>query len=138
MPVVTLLAVFAVLIVIEWRWRLRSVRLATALFAVYVMWWWSAPLTTSVRTAIAAQHAARPTARVTHSSARNVDYNEYESGVYTLAREIREDNERVLLADMLGFGVLLWLACSPAFRRAPHKATRESIAPDFAERPEAP
>lgn len=111
---VTLLValVFAVLLVLEWRYRLRSVRLGTALFALVVLSF-AHPLT---RRAARKALLAPPEERVTQL--RGSPVPEYVSGVLTMEEFFADEAEMESDARLLAIGVLFWLACSPALRRA--------------------
>jgi hypothetical protein len=103
----------AVLLWLEWRYRLRSLRIGAVVLAI-VVWESSQPnLYRVFRWVI----AAPPAERVSRM-ADGPPLSEYASGVVTLQRAYVEEmmvgeNER-----LLSLGILVWLACSPAFRRA--------------------
>lgn len=109
----TLLAlVFAVLLWLEWRYQLRSVRIAAAVLAL-VVWLFAQPLPHgAARRAIAAQPAERVT-RI----ANGPPLSEYASGVLTMEDAVVEDMKADDNVRLLSLGVLVWLACSPVFRR---------------------
>ncbi len=109
----TLLAlVFAVLLWLEWRYQLRSVRIAAALLAL-IIWLFAQPLPhRAARRVIAAQPAERVT-RI----ADGPPLSEYASGVVTMEDAVVEDMKADDNVRLLSVGVLLWLACSPVFRR---------------------
>jgi len=106
--------IFAVLLGIEWRYRLPGVRLGTALFALVVLWFAQPLPHRAARRAM----VAPPAERVTElSGVRSL--SEYESGVVTMEQAVGNDSRMGANACLLGLGVLFWLACSPVFRRAP-------------------
>lgn len=119
MSATTLIALtFAVLLGLEWRYQLRSVRLGTAFLALVVLWFAQPLPHRAARRAI----AAPPAERVTEfTGVRSL--TEYESGVVTMEQAVGADTRMGANARMLVVGVLFWLACSPVLRRAP----RESI-----------
>lgn len=113
----TLAAVFfAVLLAIEWRYRLRSVRVATAVLALLALLLSQPSMTNSRRRAMSLPRAERVT------EFWGDPLSEYHSGVLTLAEVYSENSEEGFGGRVLGLGVLLWLACSPALRRAPGTA----------------
>lgn len=110
--------VFAVLLGIEWRYRLPGVRLGTALLALVVLWFAQPLPHRAARQAM----VAPPAERVTElPGVRSL--SEYESGVVTMERAVGNDSRMGAKARLLGLGVLFWLACSPVFMRALRPAT---------------
>ena len=111
---ILLALLFAMLLGIEWRYRLRSARLAAAMLAV-AAWLFVQP--TPPRAAREVMWAP-PAARVTRMRPVDGPLSEYQSGVATMERAV-EDNIRMGEdTRVLCVGVLFWLACSPAFRTA--------------------
>jgi len=113
--------VFAVLLGLEWRFRLRSVRLGTALLAVLV-WVYAQPNPTR-----AARRAldTPPAERVTEIRGNRL--SEYAIGVRTMERAAGEDAMMFDTERLLSVGVLFWLACSPVFRRAHAASATEPV-----------
>jgi len=105
--------VFVVLLGVEWRYRLRIVRLTAVLLAV-VIWSFAQPLAhRAARWAI----IAPPRDRVT----RFVDgppLTDYESGVATMEHAVFDDMKIDADTRTLCEVVVLWLAFSPVLRRA--------------------
>lgn len=110
--------IFVVLLGLEWRYRLASVRLGTALFALVVLWFAQPIPHRAARRAIAAPSAERvrefPGVR---------SLSEYESGVVTMEQAMGEDTRMGANARMLAITALFWLACTPVFRRTHHVST---------------
>jgi hypothetical protein len=113
---IVVVLVFVVLLALEWRYRLKSVRVATALTAL-VLWFFTIPNPTrAARRAIAMSPAERIT--VIHGDT----LSEYASGVRTMEQAASDDAMAFDKERLLSVGVLLWLACSPVFRRAAESA----------------
>ena len=112
--------VFAALLGFEWRYRLRSARIAAAVLALAVLFFAGPNLTAARRRALDTPPAERVTRIADHQ------LSEYESGVHTMTQSISESAEKHAYAELLGLGVLFWLACSPVFRRTPAAAVREA------------
>ena len=108
-----LAAAFIVLLGLEWRYQLTSVRITVAVLA-FVVWLFSQPLP---RRAARRVIGSSPAARVTQFSDGS-PVSEYASGVLTMERAALEDVKMGLPVRLLSVGVLLWLACSPASRKA--------------------
>lgn len=104
--------VFAVLLGLEWRYRLRSMRVGVASLALIVLWF-AQPLP---HRAARRAFSAPPAERVTEL--RGSPLSEYMSGVLTMEQAVAEDARMDAGARLLCVGVLFWLACSPALRRA--------------------
>ena len=114
--------VFGVLLALEWRYRIKTVRLGTALLAV-IVWIFSQPNPTrAARRAIAMSPAERVT--VIHGS----QLSEYASGVATMEQAAGDDAMGYDKERLLSVGVLLWLACSPVFRRTAVSSTPDGAA----------
>ena len=109
---VLLAVVFALLLGLEWRFRLRSVRVGAALLALGV-WLVAQPLP---RRAARRVIGAPPAERVTRI-ADGPPLSEYASGVVTMEQAVVDDAMMDSNARILSVGVLFWLACSPGFRR---------------------
>lgn len=107
---IVLAVFFAVALGLEWRYRLRSIRLGAASLALLVLFFAQPSPTRAARRAVAASPAERVTAL------RGSPLSAYESGVLTMAEFASEDASGGENARWLGLGVLFWLACSPAIR----------------------
>ena len=119
--------VFAVLLGIEWRYRLRSVRLGTAGLAL-VVWLFAQPNYIGAARRVS---VAPPEERIT--TLRGDTISEYLSGVTTMLEAIDDVNGAYATIRLLALGVLVWLACTPAFRRAPGSSPEGSLGRRFAE-----
>lgn len=114
---------FAALLGLEWRYRLKSLRVATALLALVVLFYAQPVYTRAARRA----HVMPPAERVTEI--RGARLPEYVSGVRTMERVVAEDANMGADARRLALGVLFWLACSPVFWRAARAPAKASAAP---------
>ena len=117
-----LAVVFVVLLMLDWRYRLTSLRLATVLIALIVL------IFTAPSARRAARHAfvAPPAERVTQLHGSLV--SEYESGVLTMERAVVADKQMFSNENLLALAVLVWLACTPSLRRS-RAAYEEPISP---------
>ena len=111
---------FAVLLGLEWRYRIRSVRMGAALFALVVLSF-AQPLT---RRAARRALLAPPPERVTQL--RGSPVPEYVSGVLTMEEFFADEAEKESDARLLAIGALFWLACSPAVRRVRRRSAGET------------
>lgn len=111
--------VFAALLAIEWRYRLRSVRLGTA-FVALAIW-----LVTQPNATRAARRAldTTPAERVTQIAGQPL--TEYVAGVRTMEQAAADDAMMFVNERWMSVGVLFWLACSPVFRRARPPSVKE-------------
>ena len=108
----TLLAVvFAVLLWLEWRYRLRSVRIVAAVLALVIWLFWQPSPHGVARRVIAAAPAER-----VQRIGDGPPLSEYASGVITMELALVEDAMRDENVRLMSIGVLFWLACSPVFR----------------------
>jgi hypothetical protein len=114
--------VFAALLGLEWRYRLRSARIAASVLAFVVLFFAGPNLTAARRRALAAPPAERVTRIADHQ------LSEYESGVHTMTESISESANRRAYPELLSLGALFWLACSPVFRRTPGAAPEGRVA----------
>lgn len=107
---IVLALAFAALLGLEWRYRLTSVRLATAALALGV-WLFVQPCPTC-----AARRAldTPSTQRVTEVA--GTPLSEYAIGVRTMERAVGDDAMMFATDRLMSVGVLFWLACSPVFR----------------------
>lgn len=102
--------IFAVLLGIEWRYRLPSVRLGTIVFSLLVLLFAQPNVTAAARRV----SVTPPEARVTRLHGSPI--SDYESGVATMVEAIDEAGEERREVRLLALGVLCWLACSPVLR----------------------
>jgi hypothetical protein len=109
---------FVLLLGLEWRYRRRRLRLASALLALLLLGWYQPDYTGSRRRALAASPAERVTriAQVGEGGYRTLSY--YESGVHTSIQAVTEAAAFGAGVRLAAVGALVWLACSPALRRA--------------------
>lgn len=108
---IIVVATFAVLLGLEWRYRLRRLRVGTALLSLVVLALYHPNYTVAQRRALGMPPAERITEIPYHGPV-----SAYESGVYTAIREAAGAagvTENIRLAAV---GALFWLACSPALR----------------------
>jgi hypothetical protein len=117
---------FAVLLGLEWRYRLKTLRIGAAILAVVMLVFFQPNYHAAWRRAM----GTPPSERITGypgtspgSVARPL--SEYESGVFTMRRALSETVAGYARERELAVGVLLWLACSPAFRRVPGRAQED-------------
>ena len=111
---------FILLLALEWRYRWRVVRVGAAVLA-FLVWFLSQP---SAYRAARLAMAMPPAERVTQfPGGRHL--SEYESGVLTMKRVVSDDIEGSWNISIIPVGVLVWLACSPAFRRNGMRAVAE-------------
>ncbi len=116
------LLVFVVLLAVEWRYRIKVVRLGTAFLAA-IVWLFSQPSPTrAARRAI----VMSPAERVTVIQGNQL--SEYASGVATMEQAAGDDAMGYVRERLLSVGVLLWLACSPVFRSAPLSSAPDGAA----------
>ena len=111
--------IFAVLLGLEWRYRLRTARMVAAVLALVVSFFYQPAATRAVRRAL----TMPPAERVTEIPG-GPPLSEYEIGVYTMQRAVADDSKMGYDERLLSMGVLFWLACSPVIPRA-----RRSSAP---------
>jgi hypothetical protein len=108
---ILLAAFFAIALAAEWRWRKASIRLGTAVLALFVLWFTQPVPHRAARRAVDAPPAERV------AELRGERLSEYESGILTMRQAIIEDGRMFRNDRLLALGVLMWLACSPALRR---------------------
>jgi hypothetical protein len=106
---VVLALVFAVLLGLEWRYRLKSLRMGAALLAASVLLFYAPPGTTA-----AARRALElPASQRVIVLAGGVRLSEYASGVRTMEWAIIEAWRAYFGPNLVAVIVLGWLACSP-------------------------
>jgi len=116
---IVIVLIFVGLLVIEWRYKLRSVRLGAVFLAVVLAFFTGGNLTAARRQALDMPAAQRITQVAGHQ------VSDYASGVFTMA-QAASDSAMFETEYSLSWAVLLWLACSPAFRRAHTPSTTAS------------
>ena len=120
----------AVLLALEWRYRLRTLRIGAAVLAVTMLFFFAPHYHAAWRRAMGTPPSERITAfpgTVPGSVGRSL--SEYESGVFTMHRAVVENAGGYVRERRLALGVLFWLACSPAFRstRSPDRMDHTRI-----------
>jgi hypothetical protein len=112
--------IFAMLLGLEWRYRLSSVRLATAVLSLAVFLFAQPDYTTAARRVSVAPQEERIT------ELRGSPISEYESGVLTMYEAIDKAQEIRAKVRLLALGALFWLACSQVLRREQRVSTDAS------------
>lgn len=106
--------VFLLLLGLEWKYRLRSVRVGTAVLAI-VMFLFSQPNPHAAwRRAISTPAEQRVTVWPGRDGERLSDY---QSGVFTMYQAVADNAAGYARERRLGVAVLFWLACTPGLRR---------------------
>ena len=103
--------VFVVILVVEWRYRLRVVRVGAAVLALLVLYFGQPGPHRAARRAVEMPLAER----ITQVPNGHPPLTDYQSGVFTMERAVIEDANVGETSRLLAIGVLAWLACSPAF-----------------------
>lgn len=103
--------VFVVLLGLEWRYRSRGLRVATALLALLVLGVYAPNHTGARRRALGASRSEWVLPGIGAVA-------DYERGVYTMSQTVREAADFGWAARMTALGVLTWLACAPTRRPA--------------------
>lgn len=110
---VLFVAIFAVLLGLEWRYRRRRLRVSAVLLALAVLAFYQPNYTGARRRALGTPPAERIT------SIRNGEpVSAYESGVYTTMQAVSDVAGFGEGARLAAVGALVWLACSPALWHA--------------------
>ena len=124
------LAVFAVLLTLEWRYRQRLLRLATALLALAVLAFFRPDYTTARRRALSAPPAERVVLYPPDlAGGVNTVLSDYHSGVYTTMRWVGYYHDVGAGARLAAIGALFWLAL---FHRGAANPRTDRDAPDAA------
>ena len=124
-------AVFAVILVLEWRYRLKSLRVLAIILAGAMLWFFQ-PLTHAAwRRAM----STPPSQRITHADGFGADslgppLSEYQSGVYTMYEAVTDNAAGYANERLLVLGVLFWLAFSPVLRPTSGVSRRARTPPD--------
>lgn len=104
---------FGVLLACEWRYPRRTLRLGTVILSLVVLHL-AQPGYVSVARRVS---VAPPEERITQLHGSPI--SEYLSGVTTLYEAFGDAAHVGSGVRLIAMGVLVWLACSPALRRAP-------------------
>jgi hypothetical protein len=112
--------VFAALVIVEWRFRSKSVRVGTATFSLLVLLFARPSYTTAARRV----SVAPPEARVTQLHGSKI--SEYQSGVATMYKAMDEAGDERANIRVIAVGVLFGLACSPVLRRV-HRPSSDGV-----------
>ena len=112
-------AVFAVILVLEWRYRLKSLRVGAITLAGAMLFFFQPSTHAAWRQAM----STLPSQRVTHAPSPFSDsvgpaLSEYHSGIYTMYDAVVDQVDMYARERQLALAVLFWLACSPIFRPA--------------------
>jgi hypothetical protein len=132
-------AVCAVIVVLEWRYRFRSLRIGGILIAGAMLWFFQPSAHAAWRRAM----STPPSLRITHAGGFGADslgplLSEYQSGVYTMYEAVTANAASYANERLLALCVLFWLAFSPVLRPAPEASRRVQEPPDSgAGQPEA-
>ncbi|HET6764348.1 MAG TPA: hypothetical protein VFH27_11770 [Longimicrobiaceae bacterium] len=110
-PTVVAAIAFAVLLVLDWRFRRTPLRIVVALLAVVVLLLAQPNYTSASRAAAVMPPAGRV------SAIRGRTLPEYVSGVYTMEEAVAREAQAGAGAQRIALVVLLWLACTPGFPR---------------------
>ena len=110
-------AACAVIVVLEWRYRLRSLRVGAILLAGAMLWFFQPSAHAAWRRAISTPSSQR----VTHAGGLGSDslgplLSEYQSGVYTMYEAVADNAASYANERLLALSVLFWLAFSPVLR----------------------
>jgi hypothetical protein len=111
--------IFAGLLGLEWRYRRRSLRLVSIMLALVVWWLFGGPNYT-----IAGRRASAASAEERIRVLRGDTLPPYFAGVDIMREYLLESEEEGAGPRRLALGVLVWLACTPVFRR--EASTREA------------
>jgi hypothetical protein len=103
---------FAVLLVCDWRYQLRTFRLGTVMLSLVVLFFAEPSYVPAARRV----SVAPPEERITQLHGRPI--SEYLSGVTTMYEAIGEVDAARANVRLIALGVLVWLACSPVLLRA--------------------
>jgi hypothetical protein len=112
METIVVATIFVLLLGLEWRYRLRRLRVGTALLSLVVLALSQPNYTGAQRRALATPPAERITEVEYHGP-----ISAYESGVYTTMREVGGAAGVTANIRLAAVAALVWLACSPALRQ---------------------
>jgi hypothetical protein len=110
--------VFGLLLACEWRYQLRTLRLAIVMLALGVMFF-AQPGYISVARRVS---VAPPKERITEIRGKPI--SEYLSGVTTLYEAFGKAGRARRGVRLVALGTLVLLACSPVLRRVPRLAAQ--------------
>lgn len=111
---------FAVLLVCDWRYQLRTVRLGAVTLSLVVLFF-AEPSYVPVARRVS---VAPPEERITQLHGRPI--SEYLSGVTTMYEAIGEVDAARANLRVIALGALVWLACSPVLRRPRSPSIRDA------------
>ena len=118
---------FVVVLALEWRYRLRSLRLgAVGLALAGLSLFGLPPIHGAWRVAIGTPSAERVKSWAPFTDPGANPMSDYASGVSTMERAVADMFRETASVRWFTIGVLVWLACSPAFRRAPSVVHRRT------------
>lgn len=103
--------IYVVILGLEWRYRLRSLRLGAISLVLVVLWVAQPNVTRAARSALVMPSVERVT------QIRGEPLSEYASGVRTMEEAVDVDSKLGANARVLSLAVLCWLACSPLLQR---------------------
>jgi hypothetical protein len=110
---VFLALIFALLLGIEWRYRIKGARIGAAILTLIVLQFAQPGYRRAARRALELQ----PSQRITQLGTAP-PVSDYTSGVLSMERATIDDALIGEPARFLAVAVLFWLACTPLFRRA--------------------
>jgi len=122
------LALFVILLGLEWRFRRRGLRVGAILLALAVLAFYQPNYTVARRRAL----GTPPAKRVTQIPFHGERVSEYESGVYTTMEAVSDAAGFGSGARLVAAGALVWLACSPALGSA-RDPSNEPASPSMAD-----
>jgi hypothetical protein len=126
---------FAILLGLDWRFGLKSLRVGTAILALATLYFFQPSYHTAWRRAISAPPSELITQRPTSfSDSIGPPLSDYESGVSSMYQAVRDVKRTYARERWLVLGVLFWLACSPVFRRAHALAPERRTSVDLGDR----
>lgn len=103
---------FIVILAAEWRYRLRFIRVGAVVVALLVWFFMLPDAHRAARRAIVMPPAERST-----QLPGDPPLSEYQIGVVTMEHAVYDDADMGRNDRLMAIGALIWLACSPAFRR---------------------
>ena len=113
-----LLLVFAGLMWLDWRRRMRVARLSAVALALLALWFFQPSVHRAWRRAYSMPPAERVTALPRADGQDSLRLPEYQSGVTTMRKAMNRDSELGAKERGLSLAVLVWLAISLTLRSA--------------------
>lgn len=124
---------FVLLLGLEWRYRIRSVRVGSAVLAVALLFFSRANTHAAWRRAMDTPVAERETHYPTTTPGEvGRQLSEFESGVFAMRRAVIGESAGYEGTRWIAAGVLFWLACSPAFQRSRAPRSESAVAASIA------